>query len=235
MSYKPLFTSIGLIFISGYVYAGDVHVINQTGQDLQLVEKYISLNDNKIHYYYSECVKPVDDSSIQSLTFAGGSNTPGTNNVKSADIYEYMSADGSCSTPSDSRFWPTYYQSEPVVSFQADEFNWEDNSSALRKIHYTVLKNSQDTQAQKAAPVVVVNMGSSNAQYTSPYSLSTYGNAGALYYIPEIDDSGFLVNNAEQVSNPGAINNPFNDNVYINNTFMWGGQQWKYPTTLLIK
>ncbi|MDC0534925.1 hypothetical protein OAO18_03835 [Francisellaceae bacterium] len=212
--------------------AASVNIINHSDHDLQLVEKYYNKETNETNIYFSECIKPTIDRTEQLITFFNTDDYASTNkaskkskipdtdvDVLSANIYEYISNNGTCSTPADTRYWPTYYQAEPVIGLSTDDLNSIKNTN----IRYIVLQNSQDTQAQKASPVVVINLGidKKGKRNDIPQSVSTYANLGAIYYIPQESKSFVLINQQDgkkgSIGNPGSKDMPYNQNVFINN------------------
>ncbi|MDC0534940.1 hypothetical protein OAO18_03915, partial [Francisellaceae bacterium] len=255
---------------------GYFDISNQTGQDLRLVETYKA--EGKLYRYESACIKPKPISDANSykqdyarIYFTGGFGTDEgpmingkpTNSVKSAEIVEYSSTDGSCSADIDPDKWPTYYQPNPIVTFNPSDFSWQQTTSDwapnaahnFSTIHYTVVKNSQDTPAQKASPATVLNR---TAWWNNPvgspsfniFSVATYGNmVGAIYYVPDVSKKAVFIDNSIDPENPGSIQqkntsssreqwarggptaSPYNEYVYINNTLQ--SDRFKYPTYLV--
>ncbi|MDC0534928.1 hypothetical protein OAO18_03850 [Francisellaceae bacterium] len=183
---------------------------NDSQNDIKLIETYISGSTKKIEKVESRCIAP---SSMQKRLDFNNLVDLNNNKIIAAELYQYDSNNGKCEIPESSRFWPTYYQPEPVVAFNAIDIS--NNFQKYSHIQYTVLQNSQDTQAQKGSPVNVINQGDDNQKLVS---VATYADAGPLYYVPAINSNGVLIGSSIKINDVGTKFNPFNQYVYINNS-----------------
>ncbi|MDC0534924.1 hypothetical protein OAO18_03830 [Francisellaceae bacterium] len=211
-----LIPSVGVVYAADKKQDDNLHVINYSNNDLQYVVTYLNKGKGLVEEK-SECI-PANSKIARVIPLESDSYDEKSFPVFSAYMYQYDSNNGSCSTPGDQTNWPTYYQAEKVIQFSADDLNGKGGQAD--EVHYRVMRNSQDTTANKASPVLVKAYHSDKKSEDDSNTISTYGAQGSIYYFSndgKNHNKGLAINNGElyKYTQVGDQDNLFNEGIYV--------------------